>query len=380
MNAERARLDATGAGRQQSPPHTFVMIRAVARGLLLAMIAVALRADTLDEAIAALAKRVSARLEASEAARVTSRNISSLPAAEAAKAQTSLTRALQRRVRNPMQVDLTLTISENVRGYLLVAEILRGTETVVEMAEFQAASSAAPARAPFTIESKLLWEQEVPILDAVLLPDSMLVLDTAGLFRYEMHEGKWKNTATIELPLGVRNPRGRLEANGDSIIIHEPGKTCALPMKMTAPVQCEDGGRFRAARNTQDLHDWRGEFFASSELGGDTLVAEIDGRIHVYDAAHAPQAVFEGWGSDFAVIAACGGRHIAAAAAGDTASSDAIALFDLTNRAPVRISEPIRLAGPVTALWPAGDGAIAVARNLSTGKYAAYSLSVDCGR
>jgi hypothetical protein len=356
------------------------MIRAVARGFLLLMIAAAARADTLDEAIAGLAKRVSARLEASETARVASRNISSLPAAEAAKAQAALTRALQRRVRNPMQVDLTLTISENLRGYLLVAEIRRENETVVEMAEFQAVPAAVPTRAPFAIESKLLWEQSTPILDIALISDSMLVLDTAGLARYERRAGKWERAAAVELPLVVRDPRGRLETIGDSVSIHQPGMTCTVPMSMTAPAQCDEGGRFKAARNVQDLHDWRREFFASSELGGDTLVAEIDGRIHIYDQAHAPQAAFDGWGSDFAVITACGGRHIAATSAGDAASPDSVGLYDLENRAPVRVSEPIELSGPVTALWPAGNGAMAVARNLSTGKYAAYSLTLDCGR
>jgi len=381
MNRERARVDAEQrAGRQLSPLRIFVMIRAVARGFLLVMIAVALRADTLDEAIAALAKRVSARLQASETVRITSRNISSLPAAEVAKAQTALTRALQRRVRNPMQVDLALTISENVRGYILVAEIRRENEQMVEMAEFQAASSVAPARAPFTIESKLLWEQETPILDVVLISDSMLVLDTAGLVRYERREGKWERAAEVESPIVVRDPRGRLEMNGESIIIHEPGMTCTVPMTMSTPPRCEDERRFKAGRNAQDLHDWRGEFFASSDLGGDTLVAEVDGRIHIYDQAHAPQAVFDGWGSDFVILAACGGRHIAAAAAGDSVTSDSIALYDVANRAPVRISEPVGFSGPVTALWPAGDGAMAVARNLSTGKYAAYSLTLDCSR
>jgi hypothetical protein len=363
------------------------MIRAVARGFLLVMIAIGLRADTLDEAIAALAKRVSVRLQASETVRVTSRNVSSLPAAEAAKAQTALTRALQRRVRNPMQVDLTLTISENLRGYLLVVEIRRENETVVEIAEFQAApsSSTNPARAPFTLESKLLWEQETPILDIArlsdsTLADSMLVLDTAGLIRYERQEGKWERATALELPVVVRDPRGRLETNPDAITIHEPGITCTVPIKMTAPAQCEDGGEFKAARNTQDLHDWRGEFFSSAELGGDSVVAEEDGRIHIYDGAHAPQAVFDGWGSEFAMIAACGGRHIAATAASDAASSDSIALYELANRTPMRVSEPIGFPGPVTALWPAGDGAMVVARNLSTGKYAAYSLTLDCSR
>jgi hypothetical protein len=368
-----------GAGRQQSPLPHFAMIRAVARGFLLLMIVVVARADTLDDTVAALAKKVSARLESSETARVTSRNISSLLAADVAKAQTALTRALQRRVRNPKQIEVTLTISENLRGYLLVAEIRRENETLVEMAEFQLAPPAALAPAAFTMASKFLWEQETPILDIAVLPDSMLVLDAAGLAQYERRGGKWDRAAAVEIPLTTRDPRGRLETNGDSATIHEPGVTCTVPIKLIVPAQCEDGGRFKAERNTQDLHDWRSEFFASAELGADTLLAGVDGRIHIHDAAHAPQAVFDG-GSDLAVIAACGGRHIALTGTGDASSPDSIALYDLVNRAPVRVSEPVELSGPVTALWPAGEGAVAVARNLTTGKYAAYSLTLDCGR
>jgi len=343
------------------------------------MIVVAARADTLDDAVAALARKVVARLATSETARVTSRNISSLPAADAAKTQTALTRALQRRLRNPKQVEVALTISENLRGYLLVAEIQREAETVVEMTEFRLAAPVSSPPAAYTMESKLLWEQETPILDVAVLPDSMLVLDTAGLVRYERRSGKWDRSAAIEMPLMVRDPRGRLEMNGDVATIHEPGVTCVVPIKMTAPPHCEEGGRFKAERNTQDLQDWRGEFFASAELGADTLLAGTDGRIHIHDAAHAPQAVFDA-GSDVAVITACGSRHIALSGTGDAASPESITLYDLVNRAPVRVSEPIELPGPVTALWPAGDGAVAIARNLSAGKYAAYSLTLDCGR
>jgi hypothetical protein len=280
-----------------------------------------------------------------------------------------------------MPVDVTLTISENVRGYILVAEIRRESESIVEMAEFQPAMSATtPARAPFTIESKQLWEQETQILDIALLADTLLVLDTAGLARYERRDGKWQRVTAFDLPVVVRDPRGRLETNADSILIHEPGMTCTVPIRMSAAPECRDGGRFKAARNTLDLHDWRGEFFASSDAGADTLVAELDGRIHIYDDDHAPQAVFDGWGSDFAAIAACGGRHIVASSAGDNPASDSIALYDIANHAPVRISEPVALSGPVTALWSAGDGAMAVVRNLSTGKYAAYNLTLDCSR
>ena len=355
------------------------MIRAVTRGFLVLMITVAAHADTLDDAVAALAKRVVARLEASEVVRIGERNISSLPATEVSRAEVALTRALQRRGRGSTPVDVVVTISDNLRGYVLVAEIRRASGTVVEMMEFRLVPPAAPARAAI-IESKLVWEQETAILDVALLEDSMLVLDTAGLSRYERRDGKWERAVAAEMPVIVRDPRGRLEVNGESVTIHGPGVTCTVPTKMTTPAQCEDGGQFKAARNTRDLHDWRGDFFSSSEPAGDTVVAEVDGRIHIYDAAHAPQAVFDGWGSDFAVIAACGGRHIAITGSGDAASPDSIALYDLVDHALVSVSEPIDLPGPVTALWPAGDGAMAVARNLSTGKYAAYSLTLDCSR
>jgi hypothetical protein len=39
------------------------------------------------------------------------------------------------------------------------------------------------------------------------------------------------------------------------------------------------------------------------------------------------------------------------------------------------------MAGPVTALWVSGGtAALAVSKNLSTGKYAAYLLTVACGQ
>jgi hypothetical protein len=107
----------------------------------------------------------------------------------------------------------------------------------------------------------------------------------------------------------------------------------------------------------------------------------MDGRTHVYDASGKPAAVFEAWGADFVAIqAGCAANRIAATSASSGDSSDSLALYDVVNNAPVRLSDPVALSGPVTALWPARDGALAVARSLSTGRYEAYSIAVDCGR
>jgi hypothetical protein len=71
---------------------------------------------------------------------------------------------------------------------------------------------------------------------------------------------------------------------------------------------------------------------------------------------------------------ACGNKTLASSDGGmDT--NDTVVLFDGASA----ISEPAEFPGPITALWPATDGALAVVRNLTTKSYAAYALSVDCG-
>ncbi len=334
---------AQGAGRYQRLPR---IMDTMARGLLLFFVCLLARGETLDDAVASLAKKITARLGPAETGRVTSRNVSSLPVADATKVQTALNRALQRRVRNPVAVDVALTISENVRGYLLVAEVKRESETMVEMAEFRADPPVASARAAVTIERKLVWEQDTPILDVVVTDDAMLVLDTSQITRYERNAGKWILAVSTALPkTNSRDPRAR-------ITCEQPQGNCVdnEPSPITA------------------------------QIGSDMLVADADGRIHLYDSAHTSLAAFEEWGSDFAGMTACGGTHIAATAAGDLQSPDSITLYDIVNRLPVRVSEPLEFPGPITALWPTGDGALAVTRNLSSGKYAAYHLTLDCSR
>ncbi len=361
------------------------MIPAVARGILLFLVCLVARGETVDDAARALAKRISIHLAPTETARVTSRNLSSLGGADAAKVQTALDQALRRPnrsvIRNATQIEIAVTISENLRGYLLVAEIRRPGETAIEMIDFYPGPLPAPARAALALEKKLLWEQDEPILDVAVAGDQMMVLDPAGVTRYARRAGKWERAEAATVAGSVRDPRGRLEVAGDSVAVHMPGVTCRGNWKPALALGCEEGGELSPARNTFDLHDWRGAFFSDAELAGDHLVAELDGRTHVYDAAHAPVASFDGWGSDFAVMAsACDGAHIAATAAGDRDSGDSIALYDLVNHAPVRVSDPVELPGPVMALWPVENGALAVARNLVTRKYAAYSLTLDCGR
>jgi hypothetical protein len=370
-------------GTAHGRPHLFVMIPRVARGfLLLLLFSTFAGAAAMEDAVRDLAARISSRLAPEEAAHVTLHNLSSLSDVEAARVQAMIDRALRRDVRNGTPLEIVLTISENLKGYLLVAEIRRANERAVEMVPYHPDPARAPAPSALTMEKKLLWEQAAPILDLAVPADQMLVLDTTGVARYERRAGKWERADFVRASgTTARDPRGRLETNGDSLKVELPGETCRGTWAPALALQCEAGGIFSAGRNTIEMAD-SPPFFSHAQIGGEHVFAEPDGRIHVYDAERKPAGAFDDWGSDFAVISSTctDAAGIVATAPAGRESTDSIALYHLVNRTPVRASDPVEFPGPVTALWPATNGALAVVRNLSTGRYEAYSLTLDCGR
>ena len=221
--AEERRRDGQSGRQAARPPVVLlflsVMIRDVGRGIVLFLLCLMARGQTLDDAAADLARKISARLAPAEVARVTTRNISSLSAADAAKLQPALVRALQRRVREPKPVDVAVTISENLRGFLLVAEIKRENDAAVEMADFLPRPPEAASRPAVAIASKLLWEQDTPILDLAIFGDQMLVLDTTGITLYNRVAGKWEKSAQAPIATNVRDARGKLQLDGETVKI-----------------------------------------------------------------------------------------------------------------------------------------------------------------
>jgi hypothetical protein len=332
--------------------------------------------ETLEDGARALARATAGQLGASERVHVMLHNVAALNNSDAMRVQATFERALRRNVRNPKLVEVTLTISDNIKGYVLVAEIFHGDERSVEMTSVRKEPSVAPAPAGITITKKLLWEQSAPILDVSLVVDYMFVLDTSGVSRYERREGKWDRVGVLQAASTVRDPRGRLSLEGDSLTIQLPGTTCRGLWNPSVSLHCEAGSMFTAARNTLEA----GGSFSEARTKDVFLRAEVDGRTHVYDASEKQTAAFEGWGSDFVGIeGGCAATKIAATSE-SAGGADSIALYELVNNTPVRLSDPAEFAGPVTALWGAKDGALAVVRNISTGRYEAYSIAVDCGR
>ena len=112
------------------------------------------------------------------------------------------------------------------------------------------------------------------------------------------------------------------------------------------------------------------------------MLALPGGRTQILDGGFELAGSVAGWGSDLAAAEAhCGGgSQVLATRAGDAREPDTLRAFALVNRVPVPLTPPLDLPGPVTALWSAGgNAAIAVVRDLATGRYAAYGITVNCG-
>jgi hypothetical protein len=105
--------------------------------------------------------------------------------------------------------------------------------------------------------------------------------------------------------------------------------------------------------------------------------------VRLFDAAFEPAGEIGAWGSDIAgTDARCGGAsQVLATRPGDGSEADAVQAFTIANGAAAPLTAPVEMPGPVTALWVSGGAsALAVSKNLSTGKYAAYLLTVACGQ
>jgi hypothetical protein len=361
--------------------------------LLLGLAVAVCCGETLDDAARNLAHKLSARLAAAEAPHVSARNLSTLGSRDFTKARAAFEHGLRRAPKAALPIEVVFTISQNTRELLLVAELRRAGDHIVEMIPYR--TEPAEHTAKIVLDRRLLWEQENPILDAAVIDDRLLILEPASLNLYARHGSGWEplDSRPLNPAIAVRDPRGRLQIAEAAVTIELPGVACRGTWTPALDVHCEQGDedftlsgepvKLTAGRNTLASAGWP-LFFSYGRIAEQPrpifLLAEMDGRTHLYDAERRPAGVFDGWGSDFtAAESGCGAaRDILVASSADRDANDSIAAFEIADRKPVQTSDPIEFAGPITALWPAPDGALAVAHNLNSGRYAAYSIQITC--
>ena len=372
-----------------------------------------------------LVRKISAKTGPGAVA-ITFRNSSSMSSGDVADARRAIEQSLRSAglrfvPEEQAAITLRITLSENAQGYLWVGEIHQGTNedavAMVEVPHVESGGAPRPAAA-VVVRKQLLWLQATPILDALVLGGGgsahlvVLAPDRVGL--YKQASGRWEPEQEMEIKHArpwPRDLRGRLAARPDHLFdAYLPGMKCSSGGNGPLTLQCRESDDpwpltvanqppqmaffgsqrnffngvirpgFGAARGTAP-------FYSAAGLPRDNytlwLFAGVDGALRVTDGINERVIAPRGWGSDVAaVMNGCAGPQALITQAGDSATPDAVVALDVPEREPQVVSDPLEFSGPITALWTAADGnsVVAVSKNLKTGNYEAYALTVVCGQ
>jgi len=289
---------------------------------------------------------------------------------------------------------IRVSLSENARGLLLIAEIWNADSQRVAMLPWGSAIPSEPKPA-LLLSRQRIWEQTEPILDFMLLnsDSQLLVLGTTNITSFRGSRGNWTSESQASLPLArplPRDPRGRLELVNGALQIFLPGTTCTGSLAPQLSLSCTGMSepfpinprdpvlrvRWTADRNTLESDALHTAFYNAAA----GLFATPDAKI--VDRANTPVLTAEQWGSDLAAVASpCspGDFVIAELGPGD-ARGDQVQVFEVVNGQPAARSEPLPLPGAVTALWPSDAQAALVLRNPTTGNYEASRLALSCAQ
>ncbi len=372
-------------------------------------------ADDLNAA-ATLARKTAAFAGRGEAVALSYRNISSLGSAELAQLRTAFEATLRdaggRPADSTAATEARISLSENDSQYLLVEEARKGEDRQVWIASWTRVSVALAKPGGLSLDRKQVWRQAEPILDIAFPPAGMLVLSPSRMSLYDRAGEGWELRQSVPLTPAKpwpRDLRGRIHATGAAFEAFLPGMACSGNTEAGLTMECragdapwviESGSRglllanFAASRNYFDgrivtqtgARKTVAPFYsaASVESQGRTLwlMAQMDGHTLIADAAFDPLGSIASWGSDMVgVDARCGAAsQVLATRAGDAVEPDAVQSYAIAGGAATPVTAPTLFPGPVTALWPSGAAAaLAVARDLASGEYVAYVVTISCG-
>ncbi len=344
-----------------------------------------------QDSVRDLADRLLAALAPREAVSLSVQSISSLGMEETAAVRRELESQL-RAGKIVLTTDapsaIAVTLSENAQGPVWIAEIRRGDRREVIMT-VPALRPAREPKAPAAIERELLLQQGEPMLDVAAAGDALIVLEPGEVVVYRRLGDGWRRHASSPLPQRVwpRDLRGRVILEDDSLQVFLPGVFCTGKWQPELTPVCSDsdapwpGGGAMVKDRNYFSGDKLPPYYSAARAPEYSLLAGVDGRVHLLDGTAEPAAGFAGWGSDLALVETACGARVLATKGGDAGETDSVQGFEIAGREPLAATPAIEFSGPVTALWPAGHtSAVAISRDLKTGQYAAFRLTVTCGR
>jgi hypothetical protein len=250
---------------------------------------------------------------------------------------------------------IIVTLSENVQGYVWVAQIQNGDDSAVVLQSVpRDPTSVAPVPESETIvlRKELLWSGPAHILDAIELPAPGSTL--GRLFLLELDGttavlADSRNSFSTELPVVISNPRDPkddLELADDTMEVILPDNRqanyCKLALVHPAAPVCA---------------------FAADRM--------------VFIRASPPSSSGD---QATSLSSPCDGTDITLATGKDDYTQPDTILAFGASRSERKLSESVAFPGPVLQLGGVPRvSAIAVARNLKNGNYEVYRITAACG-
>lgn len=293
---------------------------------------------------------------------------------------------------------IRVTLSENVRERLWVAEVIEGSETRVAMVRVDAGapSGALQAKTGVALRSQVVVQSKQPVLAVAATESALVALEPEEIVIYSKTAAGWQEQKSIAIGQKralARDPRGAILTNaaGDLFEAFVAGVECTgsfsgptasatakcresddpWPMDSTVPTAetpASIKAFYNAARNYftgvvtpgagADLPPFYSAGLLPRPSGGALLIGGIDGKVQmVENGALKPVSGTRDWGSDIAVLhSGCGtGDQVIASGSGE-ALSDSLRAYELPALEAIPTSAPLAMDGTVMGLWTAPDG------------------------
>ena len=420
--SRRARRDfpwvicADGSGNTgYNPPQTMLKAIRVSTVCLLWLAApLAIAAGKWDAQVAELSRKIVA-VNGTAPASLDLRNVSSLPQDDVANIRLALQdqlRASGLQLRDNSQSVIRVTLSEDVRGLLWLAEIPAGTDSKFVMVNIPRSDVTAGSAAPLLLRRTLLISQQEQILDVAAWQSHeqryLLVLSPSHVGIFRANGSRWDSIQSVSIPHEAypRDLRGRLWIGRDGDWkAFLPGIQCSGAQQLQQPMTCHDTDdpwflteKYKAFYNAErnyftgvivpPLARVFPNFYSAVQPrngNNDSWVfSGTDGQFFLFDGvATKLLGGTRDWGSDLAAVrSGCSsGTQMLVTSGGDDVNNDSIRAVEVGDRDARTVSPPLAFDGSVTALWTTveGDSAVAVLRT-QTGSYEAYSVSVACNQ
>jgi len=354
----------TGTDRSKLSCRTFLIL------FVLMATPMAARSATLEDSALNLAGKIAAALPAHVNSSFEIRNVSSLLPDEVARIEEALKAGLQNKgvptqASSSAPPNIVVTLSENSKSFVWTAEMHQGdfsrvvVVTLPRLLENRVDSNSIP----ITLRSEKFWEGPEQILDAfeetasndagtlfLLQPDGLVIRKKGA-----------DPTFKVEIPsaqVARRTPFGSVQGENacrqlelsPCVVVTLNGYICTIALETRAVAECHLPGPLGARDPVDPLLFFPRTF----PRGRSEPLTETTSH--------------------------CGAEIQFATGTGDYTQPDSVEAFDWRGATYAPFSNELSFPGPVMALQVLDRVPTAIVRNLETGNYEAYRLSITCPR